>query len=206
MSGSEARILVVGTRVEARRVLNSAGCKAQVEVSSEIGVPAGAGFDAVLLPLALLGERAEGVGTVPSQALASLVREAHAALRPGGVVVGHFENLVSLATLRTAARGQVSWRTWRVWRGTITTNACLRALTAAGFAATECFYVEPRISAPMSLVPRSWWPARTHFLRAVRRSRSSYGRAGYLARLALAAVGFGGLLQPHLFFWARRAC
>lgn len=206
LSGTESRILVVGSRADASRVLNSTALGARVDVSDEVGLPDGAAFDAVLLPLALLGERAEGVGAVPTQAWSALVRQAHATLRPGGVLVGHFENLVSLATLRTAGRGQVSWRTWPVWRGTITTAACLRALNAAGFEATECYYVEPRISAPMSLVPRSWWPARAHFLRAVHRSRASYGRTGYLARLALAAAGFGGLLQPHLFFWTRRAC
>jgi hypothetical protein len=206
LSGTESRILVVGSRNEAKLLLDGEAFSARVEVSSEIGLPSDATFDAVLLPLAVFGKRNESVGVAPTQPWSVLVREAHAALRPGGVLVGHLENLVSLATLRAALHGQISFHMLPMWRGALTIGAQLRALHEVGFDGVECFYVEPRISAPMALVPRSWWAAKTHFLRAVRRSRASYSLPGYLARLALAAAGLGGLFQPHVFIWTRRPC
>jgi hypothetical protein len=206
LSGTAPRILVVGSRNEAELLLNDEAFSARVDVSSEIGVPSDAAFDAVLLPLSVLGKRSESIGMVPRQPWPVLVQEAYAALRPGGVLVGHLEHLASLATLRAALRGQISGHALPMWRGALTIGSQLRALRDVGFGGIECFYVEPRISAPMSLVPRSWWAARTHFLRAVRRSRASYSLPGYLVRLALAAAGLGGLFQPHIFVWTRRPC
>ena len=75
-----------------------------------------------------------------------------------------------------------------------------------GFAGSECFYVEPRIAAPMTAVPVHPLAARNHFLRAIRRTRDQYSLPGYFLRMALARMRLGGALQPHLFFWAQRPC
>ncbi len=205
LRGDEARILVVGSGVDAERLLDVGACTAAVTVSAR---PDGGDtpFDAVMLPLCLLGDDEHSIGTPNGQPLAAMLAQAKASMLPGGVVVGHLENIASLASVRSALRGGVSWSGWRSWRGAWGASACLRTLHDAGFEAAECFYVEPRISAPMTIVPRSPLSARAHFVRAIRRTHGHYSMAGYLTRLLLAQLGLGGTLQPHLFFWARRPC
>lgn len=159
-----------------------------------------------MLPLTLLAGQEQGLGTVPGEPVALLMRRAHEALRSGGVLVGHMDHVLSLPTVRTVLRGQVSWRASRAWKASWSGAGCLRALHAAGFDEAECFFIEPRISAPTALVPLAASPARAHFVSAVRRTHAHYTQIGYFMRLLLASAGLGGWLQPHLFFWARRRC
>lgn len=204
--GTERRVLVFGSPDDVDPLLRCVPPGATTEVGHDLEQIGEACFDAVLLPLALFGARAQGLGSAPPEALPRLLRRVHQSLRPGGILVGHVENVLSIATVRTVVRGNVQWTSWLRCRGAWSAGSCLSMLGAAGFEAPECYFVEPRILAPMTLVPFAGRPARAHFTRAIRRTRSSYTAAGYLIRLMVAWAGLGGSLQPHLFFWARRPC
>lgn len=180
-----ARVLVIGPSQAARDAFDLDA--RPVDVVEPGRSPAGAAHDLVALP-----------GTLDRDRAAPLFGAAHAALRPGGRVAGHLSNAGSLHGWRETLRGRS--------RAGATAARLQRELAAAGFVDAECFYVEPRIESPMALVPVQWRAAREHFLRAIRRTRRHYRPAGYGMRLALAAVGLGGMLQPQLFFWARRPC
>jgi hypothetical protein len=39
---------------------------------------------------------------------------------------------------------------------------------------------------------------------AIRRTHVHYTSPGYATCLMLASLGLGGLLQPHVFFWAKK--
>lgn len=163
-------------------------------------------FDAVALP-AVLGRRlalaaVDGSGANNRKVL-GLAREL---LVPGGVVVGHMDHLCALRHL-------LRWSGLRGLIGTIVrpqgigfASQCLSRLRQAGLAEAECFYVQPSIDAPMGLIPSQGAASRAHFLRAIRSTQGRCGRAGYALRLSLAHAGLGGMLQPQLFFWARRPC
>lgn len=206
LAGSEKRILVLGSVADAHRLLDIEACGAEVVAGAADGPAPSEPFDAVLLPLRLLRDEDDGIGSLAQRPVSALLRRAHEATRPGGVVIGHLDHVMSLSSLRAMMRGKVSWSGWRAWAGAGTGSACLKRLQAAGFAEAECFYVEPRIAAPMSIVPLATPPARAHFLRAIRRTHGHYTTLGYALRMLLAYVGLAGALQPQLFFWARRPC
>lgn len=151
------------------------------------------GNDVVLLPGAL-----RAGGPPPGQ----VVRAALAALRPGGVLVGHAVNMLSVHALHGVLRGELP----RPWSGWAAPADVERSLREHGCVDAECFLVEPRAAAPMVLIPADRAAARRHFLIAVRRNRPMYDSPGYLLRLLLARCGLGGMLQPDIFFWARRPC
>lgn len=152
-------------------------------------------FDAVALPW-VLGDESDAVG---------LLRAARRLLVPGGVVVGHVANRLSLRRL-AATRGGDLWRAWGT-SGTLgSAGQCRRALRGAGFTAPECFFVQPSIGAPMGLIPCAFAPARTQFLRSVRASAGQQPAPAYALRWALAFAGLGGLKQTEVFFWARTPC
>lgn len=136
----------------------------------------------------------------------ALLNHAWDSLRPGGLVVGHLEQMKSVHGLRDLLMQPSTWHTAMQRWPVASAPRCLHALKRAGFDEVECYFVEPRISAPTVLVPSRAAAARWHFVRAVRRNRALYGLPGYAARLALAGFGLGGLLQPHLFFTARKPC
>lgn len=206
LTGEERRILLIGTRELAAQLFPPMQTGVEVVVRDGRLQPGDGLFDAIVLPLQLLGDSLDGVGRPIDRPLPALLSELCRSMRPGGLIVGHLEQVVSIATARTALRRRISWSRWRCWRGAWTGEGCLRSMKAAGLEAAECYYVEPRITAPMSIVPLAWLPARAHFLRAIMRTHEHYTLPGYLMRLLLAYLGLGGLLQPHLFFWARRPC
>lgn len=205
LTGQEARVLVIGPPAAAAEAFEPAAAGRHLHVVPPGAATAGSQFDAVALPGGLLDESVPGPGD-ERPLPASLLRQAHDALRPGGVLVGHCYHLLSAHGLRQTFAGRVSSRTWIRGRGLRSGAGCLRTLKELGFIEVECYYVEPRIDAPMALIPLHAMAARSHFFRAIRRTRGQYSGLGFALRMVLAAFGLGGLLQPHLFFWARRPC
>jgi hypothetical protein len=205
MTGQEQRVLVIGTPAAATAAFELDAMGRACDVVPPGAAVATSAFDAVALPgglMDLLGQRPP-----QDQAPAAvMLRQALDAVRPGGIVVGHFDHLSSAHGLRRTLRGQLPLGTWIKGRALMSGARCLQTLKSHGFAQAECFYVEPQISAPMALIPVHPLAARGHFLRAIRRTRGQYSSLGFAARMALAACGLGGALQPQLFFWARRAC
>lgn len=197
----EARVLVVGARPDRCAAILSGNPAARLDVmtcgaASEPGV-----YDAVFMPdlsLPVEGGSADAAGAP--------LRTARAALRPGGVLAGHMEQLRSLRGAVDALRTG----TWPIdwWRQSkwASPSRLRRALEGSGFAEVECYYVEPSIDAPTVLVPDHPAAAREHFLRAVRRTRGQYRWPGYAARLLLAQTRLGGQMQRDIYFRARRPC
>ena len=159
-------------------------------------------FEAVLLP-GTLTSFAAGTSQMPARRLVAL---AHALLKPGGILVGHLDHFVAPRNLLAWMMGQQSLRRAQAWRGFETTGRCVKSLQSAGFDDVECYYVEPNASDPMALVSSDVRAAKTHFVRTVRRNRPLYSPVGYFVRASLAQAGLGGLLQSHLFLWARKPC
>lgn len=156
-------------------------------------------FDVVALPDVLAAH------AVPVDA-STLLRAAQQLLTPDGVVVGHQCHALALRRMfgRQWLLAALRAATGRPDVGSAT--GCTRALAQAGLLKAECFYVQPNIDSPLGLVPVEWRASRAYFMRAVRSAQGSFTQAGYLARLAVAALGLGGMFQQHLFFWARRSC
>ena len=206
LTGQESRILVIGSAADADAVFDRGTQRAEIEVVAPATPMASSAFDVVALPGALTCYGVDDGLRRPPVAPHHLLRLAYAALRPGGTVIGHLDHLQSLHGLKHVLQGRLgiasSLGGWRIGSGA----GCRSALFRSGFVGAECFYVEPRIAAPMAVVPVHPLAARSHFLRAIRRTRAQYSAAGYVLRLALAGVRLGGALQPHLFFWARRPC
>lgn len=156
------------------------------------------GLDAIALPGIWGAHTALPAGPV--------LAAAHRALRPGGVVVGHFANPLALCSLLSVG----GWR--RLLRAALgggqpaSAGACLRALQAAGFESLNCSFVQPSIDDPMGLIPIDFIAARAQFLRAIRSERGHFSPLAYAARIGLSQVGLGGMQQAHLFFWGRKAC
>ena len=159
-------------------------------------------FDALALP-GTLTSSACGPSAASARDVASL---AYALLKPGGVLVGHLDNVLAPRNLKRWLTGKHPWHRVRACRGFETASCCIASLHAIGFRTAECFYVEPHIGDPMALVSSEPGSARVHFVRTVRRNSPLYSRAGYLLRASLAQARLGGLLQSHLFFWARKPC
>ena len=206
LTGQEARILVIGSRLQAEAAFGGPLRHMRIEIA-EPGAPIqSSGFDAVALPGSLLrsetdvGQQAANV--VPEH----LLQMAFLALRPGGIVVGHLDHLMSAHALRALAQGHATLDTWLRCRSMRSGPRCQETLSRLGFAEAECFFVEPKIEAPMAVVSVHPLAAKSHFLRAIRRTRGQYSAFGYFVRMTLARLRLGGTLQPHLFFWAKRPC
>lgn len=206
LSSTVRRILVIGSDSDADAAFDRASHEIEIEVVEPFASIADSTFDVVALPDCLPAGCANRQVRAASKPSEGLLPTAYAALRPGGVVVGHLDHLASTYGLKQLLGGKYRGGTWSGALSLMTGSACRRTLTNAGFVEPECFYVEPRISAPMVLVPIHARAARRHFLRAIRRTRSHHTMPGHLLRMALAGLGYGGLLQPNLFFWARRPC
>lgn len=206
LSGREETILAIGGIDQARAALDRDALRASIDVVGADAPAASSRYDAVVLPGSLTGAGEGGPPGRRSIGPAALLGRAHTALRPGGIVVGHLDHLASAHGVRQVLQGQISPGAWLRCRAVASGAQCHRALVDAGFDEPECFYVEPRIESPMVLVPVHALAARSHFLRAIRRTRGQYSTPGFLLRMALARIRLGGILQPHLFFWARRPC
>lgn len=200
LTGDERRVLVIGTGSGVSTAL-SAERQARLStlrMSPADDAPAAGEFDAVLMPGSLFDN--------PEDSAEALLGRTLRALVPGGVVVGHCTNLLSVRALFSACRSGALFSTLRERRQAGDPARLERTLQSLGFVGAECFHVEPHIGSPMALIPAEPHASRSHFVRTVRRNRPLYGRLGYALRLALAQAGLGGMLQPHLFFWARKPC
>ena len=201
LTGDERRVLVIGApsdasaalSVERQHRLSTLECMSPADDVSAAGE-----FDAVLVPGSLFDGLDDSVDALLSRALQSLA--------PGGVVVGHCANLLSMRTLVAGCRSRTLLSTLRDRRRAGNPERLERTLQALGFVDAECFHVEPHIASPMALIPAEPRASRSHFVRTVRRNRPLYGHLGFAVRLLLARAGLGGTLQPHLFFWARKPC
>jgi hypothetical protein len=160
------------------------------------------GFDAVLLPGTLTRSHVLPASLTARQ----LAKLAFERLNPGGLLIGHLDHVVAPRHLARWASTGMAWRQALAWRGFWSTTLCRRSLSQVGFEGIECYFVEPHMHDPMALVSSVPAAAQMHFERTIRRNRPLYSGAGYWARIALAKAGWAGLLQPHLFFWARRPC
>ncbi|MBK9135273.1 MAG: hypothetical protein IPM15_13300 [Betaproteobacteria bacterium] len=131
------------------------------------------------------------------------LEEVNNRLRPDGWIVGYVEHA---ATWRRLLRGRGWCAALLAHRFFGRPRGCLRALREAGFDSCAVWYVHPLIEAPMGLIPAESRTERPEFVRAAHAGRGTHGALGFLARLALAHLGLGGLQQRHLFFWARKPC
>jgi hypothetical protein len=170
------------------------------------GAPAPHSCDAVALPDTLSRLGPAGLRPRAGPGSRCLLQWARDALRPGGTLVGHVQPCLSLHGLRTLVRDPRQMRPAGELLRFATAARCRRTLERAGFVDVETYFVEPRIDAPMALISSQPAAARTHFVRTVRRNRAMYSSLGFALRLALAQVMLGGMLQPQVFFWARRPC
>ena len=201
LTGEERRVLVIGPQqslpmalsAEQQRRLSTVRFLHTADDAPDAGV-----FDAVLVPGSLLQSRDDTAATLLSRALRALC--------PGGVVVGHCENLLSVRELGSACRSRTLLANARNRSEAGSAARLEQTLRALGFVDAECFHVEPHIASPMALIPTEPRASRGHFVRTVRRNRPLYGSLGFGLRLAVAQAGLGGILQPHLFFWARKPC
>lgn len=203
------RVLVIGSRDEAQEVYPPDRPLLQIWDPTLHGAAApvaDASFDVVALPGSVrpLGQATHGRGAPfsPQDRLAVALR----ALKPGGRLVGHMEPTLAAASLKAVARQPTLLPAWvRSWPWG-TALRCRHALSVAGFADVECYHVEPRIGAPTALIASHPAAARRHFTRATFRNRALYSRGGFLARLGVAWLGLGGLLQAQVYFLARKPC
>ena len=201
LTGDERRVLVIGPDSGVPIALSA---EQQHRVSAiqclppAVDAPEAGGFDAVLMPGSLFDDQ-----DVSARAL---LNKALRALAPGGVVVGHCENLLSVRAWVSACRSGDVFSNLRNRQQAGSPARLEHTLRALGFIDAECFHVEPHIASPMALIPAEPRASRNHFVRTVLRNRPLYGHLGFSLRLALARAGQGGILQPHLFFWARKPC
>ena len=206
MAGDEARVLVMGSKVDAGMIFDLHRRGLGVEVLQPGQSGDAIGFDLVALPGCLTGSLAGDHRSAAALLPDALLRRAYEALRPGGVVVGHLDHLLSLHALRRTLKGELPWTTWSRCHQVTSGPRCLRSLDRAGFVGRECFYVEPQLFAAKALVPMDAAASRGHFVRTIRRTRGQYSNGGFWLRMTLAGMHLGRWLQPHLFFWARRPC
>lgn len=201
LTGHERRVLVIGPNsgvpialsAEQQHRLSTLQC---LPLAGD--APTSGEFDAVLVPGSLFDHHDASADALLTKALR--------ALTPGGVVVGHCDNLLSVRALGAACRSGALFSNLRNRQQAGSPARLDRTLRTLGFVDTECFHVEPHIGSPMALIPAEPRASQSHFVRTVQRNRPLYGRLGYALRLALARAGLGGMLQPHLFFWARKPC
>ncbi len=201
LTGHERQVLVIGAEPSVPIALSA---EQQHRLSTiEFMPPAGGAptaneFDAVLVPGTLFQH--------PDESAAALLARALQALAPGGVVVGHCDNLLSVRALGSACRSRTLLSNSQNRQQAGSAERLAQTLQSLGFVDAECFHVEPHIASPMALIPAEPHASRNHFVRTVLRNRPLYGSLGFALRLALARAGLGGILQPHLFFWARKPC
>lgn len=171
------------------KVIDPSALQAEVEQGP-------ARYEVVALPAMLDGCSAAEVGQV--------MAAARALLSPGGVLVGHVRHALALRRMLSLP-GLLAALAALLRRPCIgRAGGCQRSLSHAGFASVQCFYVQPDIESPMGLIPVQPAAARAHFLRSVRSAQDLHGRWGHIARLLVARSGLGGLMQSHLFYWARQ--
>jgi hypothetical protein len=159
-------------------------------------------FDAVLLP----GTLTRPHGPATYMTARQLAQMAFDRLKPGGLLIGHLDHVVAPRHLAQWATAGMAWRQALAWRGFETTSRCKHSLASVGFVGAECYFVEPHMRDPMALVSSIPAAAQAHFDRTIRRNRPLYSGTGYRARMALGLAGWAGLLQAHLFLWARKPC
>ena len=200
------RLLLVSDAADSDLIGGGWGGPVTVLTSSELDATLAQGaarFDAVAMPWVL------GFGAAPGARRprgSQLLCSARRLLVPGGVVVGHLENIRTLRRL-ASLRGLREIAGAAARRGAIgSASGCEQALLRAGFTAPECYYVQPSIDSPMGLIPCEAVPARAHFLRMIRSAQGHYSRPAYAMRLVVAYLGLAGMQQPELFFWARNSC
>lgn len=159
-------------------------------------------YDAVFLP----GITGRPHADQPARTARQLIETAARALKPGGMLVAHLDHGVAPRQLwRGLKHGQgLAWL--RRLAGFETAARCTASLRAFGFTDAECYYIEPHADDPGALISSQPQAAKAHFVRTVRRNRPLYSRGGYGVRALCAHIGLGGLLQPHLFLWARKRC
>jgi hypothetical protein len=156
-------------------------------------------FDVVMLPATLTRSSA-------SMSARQIAKAAFARLNPGGLLIGHLDHVVAPKHLARCWAQGVTMQQVRAWRGFETASRCKTSLSDVGFVSTELYYVEPDMEDPMALVSSMPAAARTHFSRTIRRGQPLYTTVGYWGRTVLTNAGLAGLLQTHLFFWARKPC
>lgn len=181
------RLLVVGTGAVAQEI--AAGWHGPVQLMSAAALAASwqaheGAFDAVAWP---------GLGDSEGHMLPL----ARSVLAPRGLLLGHFEQRVTLRRLHLALLPAGSLRS---------PAGCVRALEGAGYEEPAVWYVQPSISSPMGLIPTEPVAARAQFLRAIRSAHGHHSTVAYALRWLLAWAGLGGLQQNELFFWARKPC
>lgn len=156
-------------------------------------------FDVVMLPATLTRSSA-------SMSARQIAKAAFARLNPGGLLIGHLDHVVAPKHLARCLAQGVTMQQVKAWRGFETASRCKTSLSDVGFVSTELYYVEPDMEDPMALVSSMPAAARTHFSRTIRRGQPLYSTVGYWGRTVLTNAGLAGLLQTHLFFWARKPC
>lgn len=159
-------------------------------------------FDAVLMPGTLTRSQGSSMAVTGLQ----VAKLAFERLNPGGLLIAHLDHVVAPRHLAQWASGGMAWRQVLAWRGFETASRCKHSLAAVGFSGAECYFVEPHMRDPMALVSSIPAAAQAHFDRTIRRNRPLYSGLGYRARVALGMAGWAGLLQAHLFLWARKPC
>ena len=205
LSGAENSILVLNAAGTSSGRLFSNDVRFVTRDSGQlVGAESSAAsaFDAVLLPGTLTSPASASSGMTARR----LIALAHSALKPGGVLVGHLDHVLAPRNVLAWTVGKQALKRAQAWRGFETARRCVNSLHTVGFNDAECYYVEPNIGDPMALISSDVHAASTHFVRTVRRNRPLYSPVGYLVRASLAQAGLGGLLQSHLFLWARKPC
>lgn len=214
-TGAVKRVLVIGSRAQAQTAFslpmpgmcNGPAWELEWRAPGAVApAPAAEAFDVVALPGTLTAALDDPRAPVGGPSPDSLLSSARALLRPGGTVVGHLRQALSLRELPRLCRSRALWQRWRTVAPIANARRCRDSLERLGFDAPECYFVEPRITDPMALVSADPFAARGHFIRTVQRNRPLYSAAGFAVRMALAQTGLGGTLQPDIFFWARRPC
>jgi hypothetical protein len=200
------RLLVVSDAADGDLIHGGWGGPVTVLTSSGVDAALAQGegrFDVVAMPWVLGSNASPEFRRADA---AQLLCSAHRLLVPGGVVVGHVENTCTLRRL-IRIRGLSEFVRAVARRDAIgSPSRCKASLLGAGFTEPECYYVQPNIESPMSLVPCEPSPARAHFLRTIRSAQGHYSSPAYALRLLVALLGLGGMQQPQLFFWATKPC
>lgn len=202
LAGNEHAVLEL--RADAARPLRWNGLPVDsLSVADYLAKPVvGPCYDAVFL-VGVLGRPTHSASVGTAQ---QLIEIASGALRPGGMLVAHLDHGAAPKQIWHLLKRDRGLRGLHRLRGFETAARCTASVNASGFQDTECYYVEPHADDPAALISSHPKAAKTHFVRTIRRNRPLYSRSGYWTRALCVQVGLGGLLQPHLFLWARKRC